>query len=259
MQCARHRRPRAPGHPRGLRRLHRVRRRRRGQAAALGFPAARVFVPHPIQDRTDDEMRALADAAVDEIVAAVTTLPGPTRRPARGFAMRSMRLQVEAVARQRRRPSSRMRSWPRTRTGRATTPRSAQEGSTRGQGPGQGHIGPVLPGSHGDRRSTLDVAGDRDVDLVWGVDLRQRQIQAQQVARRRPHHRSGPGSGCQPGRGELDQPRPPRPVRREVEDGVPDLGRGVSRAPGAFGPEGSRGQDLGSSRTTGISRSVFFW
>jgi hypothetical protein len=43
------------------------------QAAALGFPAGRVFVPHPIQDRTDDEMRALADAAVDEIVAAVTT------------------------------------------------------------------------------------------------------------------------------------------------------------------------------------------
>ena len=43
------------------------------QAAALGFPAARVFIPHPIQDRTDDEMRTLADAAVDEIVAAVTT------------------------------------------------------------------------------------------------------------------------------------------------------------------------------------------
>jgi len=39
------------------------------QARALGFDAARVFVPHPIQDRTDDEMRALADAAVDEIVA----------------------------------------------------------------------------------------------------------------------------------------------------------------------------------------------
>ena len=33
---------------------------------------ARVFVPHPIQDRTDDEMRALADAAFDEIVAAVS-------------------------------------------------------------------------------------------------------------------------------------------------------------------------------------------
>ena len=30
---------------------------------------ARVFVAHPIQDRTDDEMRALADAAFDEIVA----------------------------------------------------------------------------------------------------------------------------------------------------------------------------------------------
>lgn len=39
------------------------------QARALGFDAARVFVPHPIQDRTDEEMRALADAAVDEIVA----------------------------------------------------------------------------------------------------------------------------------------------------------------------------------------------
>ena len=43
------------------------------QAKALGFESvARVFVPHPIQDRTDDEMRALADAAIDEIVAAVT-------------------------------------------------------------------------------------------------------------------------------------------------------------------------------------------
>ena len=42
------------------------------QADALRFPVARVFVPHPIQDRTDDEMRALADAAVDEILAAVT-------------------------------------------------------------------------------------------------------------------------------------------------------------------------------------------
>ena len=38
------------------------------QATALGFDAARVFVPHPIQDRTDDEMRGLADAAIDEVV-----------------------------------------------------------------------------------------------------------------------------------------------------------------------------------------------
>lgn len=43
------------------------------QAKALGFDAARVFVAHPIQDRTDDEMRALADAALDETVAALTT------------------------------------------------------------------------------------------------------------------------------------------------------------------------------------------
>ena len=42
------------------------------QAVALGFPAARVFVPHPIQDRTDDEMRALADEAVDAVLAAIT-------------------------------------------------------------------------------------------------------------------------------------------------------------------------------------------
>jgi hypothetical protein len=42
------------------------------QSRALGFPAARVFVPHPIQDRTDEEMRAYADAAFDEIVKNVT-------------------------------------------------------------------------------------------------------------------------------------------------------------------------------------------
>ena len=41
------------------------------QAAALGFDAARVFVAHPIQDRTDEEMRALADAAVDDVIARV--------------------------------------------------------------------------------------------------------------------------------------------------------------------------------------------
>jgi hypothetical protein len=43
------------------------------QSLALGFPTvARVFTPHPIQDRTDDEMIAYADAAIDEIVAAIT-------------------------------------------------------------------------------------------------------------------------------------------------------------------------------------------
>jgi hypothetical protein len=43
------------------------------QAGALGFPdVARVFVAHPIQDRTDAELIALADGAVDEIVTAIT-------------------------------------------------------------------------------------------------------------------------------------------------------------------------------------------
>jgi hypothetical protein len=43
------------------------------QAAALGFPSvARVFTPHPIQDRTDEEMVRYADEAFDEIVAQIT-------------------------------------------------------------------------------------------------------------------------------------------------------------------------------------------
>ena len=42
------------------------------QATHLGFDTARVFVPHPIQDRTDDEMVALADAAVDDIIGEIT-------------------------------------------------------------------------------------------------------------------------------------------------------------------------------------------
>ena len=43
------------------------------QAGALGFPdVGRVFVTHPIQDRTDDEMRQLADLAVDAVLAALT-------------------------------------------------------------------------------------------------------------------------------------------------------------------------------------------
>ena len=42
------------------------------QSRALGVPVARVFTPHPIQDRTDDEMRALARGAVDDAVRALT-------------------------------------------------------------------------------------------------------------------------------------------------------------------------------------------
>ncbi|GAC1611338.1 MAG: hypothetical protein NVS3B26_23550 [Mycobacteriales bacterium] len=42
------------------------------QSAALGFPAAHVLVAHPIQDRTDDELRALADSAYPEVLRAIT-------------------------------------------------------------------------------------------------------------------------------------------------------------------------------------------
>jgi alkanesulfonate monooxygenase SsuD/methylene tetrahydromethanopterin reductase-like flavin-dependent oxidoreductase (luciferase family) len=38
------------------------------QADALGADPRRVFVEHPIQDRTDEEMRAIADAVVDELL-----------------------------------------------------------------------------------------------------------------------------------------------------------------------------------------------
>jgi hypothetical protein len=41
------------------------------QADALGIEPARVFVPHPIQDRSDDEMRALAEGALEDIVKAL--------------------------------------------------------------------------------------------------------------------------------------------------------------------------------------------
>jgi hypothetical protein len=42
------------------------------QADALGLPELRrVFVPHPIQDATDEQMRAKADAIVNEVIAAL--------------------------------------------------------------------------------------------------------------------------------------------------------------------------------------------
>lgn len=42
------------------------------QSAALGLPEVRrIFVPHPIQDATDDEMRAKADAIVDRVIEAL--------------------------------------------------------------------------------------------------------------------------------------------------------------------------------------------
>jgi len=43
------------------------------QSKALGLPEApRVFVPHPIQDATDEELQARADAIVDQVIAALT-------------------------------------------------------------------------------------------------------------------------------------------------------------------------------------------
>ena len=42
------------------------------QAKALGFDAAAVWVEHPIQDRTDDEMVTIADKAIDELLEQIT-------------------------------------------------------------------------------------------------------------------------------------------------------------------------------------------
>jgi hypothetical protein len=41
------------------------------QASALGLAVARVFVPHPIQGRTDEQMRSLADDAFEEILSKI--------------------------------------------------------------------------------------------------------------------------------------------------------------------------------------------
>ena len=46
------------------------------QAELLGQPAlARVFVAHPVQDRTDDEVRELARGAVDDVLVALNSDP----------------------------------------------------------------------------------------------------------------------------------------------------------------------------------------
>ncbi len=42
------------------------------QAKSLGTTPSAVLIPHPIQDRTDEEISALADSALDEIVSALT-------------------------------------------------------------------------------------------------------------------------------------------------------------------------------------------
>jgi hypothetical protein len=42
------------------------------QGEALGFQPERLFVEHPIQDRTDDEMATIADKAVDALIEKLT-------------------------------------------------------------------------------------------------------------------------------------------------------------------------------------------
>ncbi|MEN9317015.1 MAG: hypothetical protein RIS35_3408 [Pseudomonadota bacterium] len=39
------------------------------QARALGTDPAYVFVPHPVQDRTDDELRRMAEEHFEAILA----------------------------------------------------------------------------------------------------------------------------------------------------------------------------------------------
>jgi hypothetical protein len=41
------------------------------QNKSLGYDPAVVFVPHPIQDRSDEEMRTIAEDALEEILTAV--------------------------------------------------------------------------------------------------------------------------------------------------------------------------------------------
>ena len=42
------------------------------QAKSLGTDPALVFIPHPVQDRTDAELRQLADDHFDAIVSLLT-------------------------------------------------------------------------------------------------------------------------------------------------------------------------------------------
>ena len=45
----------------------------RTQGDAIGFQPERLFVEHPIQDRTDAEMAEIADKAVEALVAKLTS------------------------------------------------------------------------------------------------------------------------------------------------------------------------------------------
>ena len=45
------------------------------QSESLGFDPAMVFVAHPIQDRSDDELRTLAEVALPDILRRLTASP----------------------------------------------------------------------------------------------------------------------------------------------------------------------------------------
>jgi hypothetical protein len=50
------------------------------QSSALGLPEApRVFVPHPIQDATDEEIRAKGDVVIEQVIRALTINKAPSR------------------------------------------------------------------------------------------------------------------------------------------------------------------------------------
>ena len=48
----------------------------RAQSDALGFEPAIVYVPHPIQDRSDAEIQAIADDAVDAVLQMISAPAG---------------------------------------------------------------------------------------------------------------------------------------------------------------------------------------
>ncbi len=45
----------------------------RAQAKGLGFEPAIVYVPHPIQDRTDEEIRRIAEDALAPVLRMITS------------------------------------------------------------------------------------------------------------------------------------------------------------------------------------------
>ena len=50
------------------------------QSRALGLEVATVFTPHPVQDRTDEEMQTMADAVLDAVIGAITGGANADRR-----------------------------------------------------------------------------------------------------------------------------------------------------------------------------------